>query len=891
MPGRMRSFIRAFVRRSRFEREMSDEFQFHMAAFAADLERAGVSPEEAARRARAAFGGPDGVREECREARGLRTLDWLWQDIRYSLRLMRRSPAFTAAAVVSLGLGVGANTAIFSLVDAVLLRTLAVTRPDELYFLAHGEGDTPSTGSNYPLLERYRSAAVFSGVTAFQRAVFRVDAAADRSIELVPGQFVSGNYHTVAGAPFIHGRGFLSEPDRPVGGEGIAVISEGYWARRFARAPDVLGRTLTVDGRLMTIVGVTAARFSGFVPGAPIDITLPLSQHVLNNPTFLTTQDGFTTMQILARLHGGASAAQAAAVADTLFQRFLDEPSLRWTRIHAADEFSRARLMPAGRGSHELREQYREPLMALMGLAMLVLIIASANLANLMLARAAARTGEVAMRLCVGAGRGRLVRQFLTESVVLALMGGAFGLLVASWGSAVIVKTLSSWQEPLVLDVALNLRGLAFASVGAMASGLAFGVAPALRASTVDLVPILKSGQSGASPGGLSIANRGLIVLQVALCVVVVAVAALLAQSVHNLKTRPAGFDPMRVLLFDLEAGYPPRPAVEYRALLGQIIERIRGLPGVVAVSASTMTPVNGDGSSFRGLAPVDMGEAPEARGVFANEITPQYFQTLGIRIVRGRGFDARDMAMGRRLAILNERTVRDIFKAADPIGRTIAWLSAPGHAFEIIGVVEDTRVETLRGDVPRMVYTPMSDAWPRVQVAIKLRSDPLTVIRGARDLVPAVSRDFVVDRVRTMDEQINASLVRERAVAWLSTAFAVLASILACVGLYGVLSFHVARRTREIGIRLALGDPPHSVVARILRHAALLSLSGILVGIAGTLLATRLISTFMFGLSARDPLTIAAVSIAVACTGLGAGYLPARRAARIDPLRAIRAE
>ena len=732
MVRRLQSFLRALFRRGRFERGMADEIQFHLDAYDADLRRSGLSPVEASRRARAAFGGVEGVREECRQARGLRFFDWLWQDVRYSLRLMKRAPAFTAVAVLSLGLGIGANTAIFSLIDVVLLRPLPVTRPGELYFLAHGEGDFPGTSSNYPLLERYRSAPVFSGVTAFRARAFRVST--EGAVELVPGQFVSGNYHAVVGAPIIHGRGFVSEPDRPSGDAETAVISEGYWVRRFGRAPDVLGRTLAVEGRTVTIVGVTAARFGGFAPETSIEITLPLSLYVLTDAKFLDSSDGFTSMPIVARLRRDVSESQALAAADTLFQRFMEEPAVRWARAQKTDAYSRARLVPAGRGGYGLRQQYRVPLLALMGMAALVLLIASANIANLLLARSSARAREVAMRLCAGAGRWRLVRQFLTESVVLALAGGAAGLLFAHWGTALIVTLFSSWQQPLGLDVSMNIRVFAFASGIALATGLAFGVAPALRATAVDLTPILKGNQGGGATGGLSLLNRGIIVAQVALCVVVVAVAALLGQSVRNLKAQQAGFDPARVLLLDLDSASPVRPASERRALYAEVLDRLATLRGVTSASASTMTPIHTAGT-FRGLALAGLPNTPDARGVFANEVTGQYFQTLGIRVLRGRAFTDQDVAPGRRTAVINERTARYVFGDADPIGRTIAWTSAPDDPIEVVGVVEDTKRGSLRDDAPRMVYTPLSTR----RLACKSRSR-LPVNRWLSSVPSAIS-------------------------------------------------------------------------------------------------------------------------------------------------------
>ncbi len=885
MFSRLRSVVRAIVRRGEFERGMSEELQFHIDTYATDLERGGLTRDEAVRQARATFGSVDAVREDCQHARGLRFFDWLRQDVRYALRLMARAPAFTAVLVLSLGLGIGATTAIFSLIDAVLLRSLPVSRPDELFFLAHGEGDAPGTNSNYPLFDRYRSLTVFAGVTAFRVQTLQVGAEGEGSVDLVPGQFVSGNYHAVVGTPMALGRGFALEPDRPRGDAGIAVISDTFWTRRFGRSRDVLGQTLSVGGRTVTIVGVTAAGFRGLVPGTSIDITLPLSMYVLDDTTFLDAVDGFTSMPIVARLRHDTSEPQALAAADVVFRRFMEEPAVRWARGEA---FSRARLVPAGRGDDGLRRQYRAALLALMAMAALVLLIASANTANLLLARSSARAKEVAMRLCVGAGRGRLVRQFLTESVMLALAGGAVGLVCAYWGTASVVALFSVWQQPLVLDVSVNARVFGFASAVALLTGFAFGLAPALRGADVDFTPTLKGSPGQQQAGGVRHLNHGFVVVQMALCVVVLTVAALLTQSVRNLKTQPVGFDAERVLLLDLRCASTVQPTTRCGALVRQLLDRLPTLPGVTSVAASTMTPTNTSGL-FTGLALVGKSNTPDARGVFSNLVSPEYFQTMGIPVLRGRAFTVQDTELNRKVAILNERTARYVFGDENPIGRTIAWGSAPDSPIEVVGVVGDTRQNSLREEAPRMVYTPLS---PRgAQTAIKTTGAPVALAPAVRDLARQVSHDLIVARVRTMDDQVDSSLVRERALMLLSSAFALVASILTCVGLYGVMSFHVARRTREIGIRLALGEAPRSVLAGILRQTTLLSVVGIAVGVACAVVVARLVSAFLYGLSPRDPLTLSAVSIGLVATALLAGWLPARRAARVDPLVAIRSE
>ena len=437
-----------------------------------------------------AFGNIDVVKQDARQSRGLRLIDETWQDLRYSVRLMRKTPGFTAAAVLSLGLGIGANTAIFSLIDAVLLRTLPVENPHELFFLAHDSAEVPSTSSNYPLYERYREAPVFSGVTAYRTLLLKVHSG--ESIELVPGQYVSGNYHAIVQAPMLRGRGFVNESDRP-GDAPVAVISESYWTRKFGRAPDVLEKTVSIRGTPVPIVGVTAAGFTGLVPGAPADITLPLAMFVADRPEYLEQHDTFTSMPILARLRPGVPES-----AGTRGGR-RDFPAVHVRAGKLVGTEGQGRISTTWRGSCRLPRvaavsaaQYGASLQVLMALVALVLLIASANVANLLLARSAARAKEIAIRLCVGGGRGRLIRLFLTESILLAIAGALAGILMASWGTELIVGLLAGGPQPIDLDVSLNGRVLMFTAAVAIGTGMLFGLAPALRATNLDLTPALK---------------------------------------------------------------------------------------------------------------------------------------------------------------------------------------------------------------------------------------------------------------------------------------------------------------------------------------------------------------------------------------------------------------
>ncbi len=890
MIDRLRSLLNALFRRGRFEEDMTDELRFHIDAYADDLERSGVPRAEARRRARLEFGGVEGIREDCRQARGLRLLDELRQDLRYAGRLMAKTPGFTVAAIVSLALGIGANTAIFSVMDALLLKTLPLTEPERLSFLAHGRART-STSSNYLLLERYRNLTKqFSGLTAFNVTGMKVSAPG--GIELVMGQFASGNYHALLGVPFVLGRGFAAESDRPTDGSFIAVISESYWQRRFGGRDDVLGETLVVNGRTVSIVGVTAAGFSGLVPGMRVDITLPLAHRVLDEPDFLTGND-WTTMPIVGRLAAGISEAEAQSAVEGAFQQHMSEPANQWLKQLPNDDFVASRLLPAAKGSGALRRQYGKPVGVLMTMVGLVLLIACANVANLLLARAAAREKEVAIRLGIGAGRGRLVRQFLTESTLLAAAGGGLGMLVASWGTGWILSMLDTGPSPVFLDVSPNARVMLFTGAISLLTGIAFGLAPALRASRVDVAPALKEGGSLFGGVGHRAAGKVLVAGQIALCVLLLSGAGLVVRSIHNLKNQESGFRKQNVLLFSLDTGGTAFPLADRPRWANELVERLGAMPGVISSSASTLSPI-GTTVEIRLLRIPGLPASPLGpREVWTNNVTPRYFDALGISLVRGRLFTANDDTASRKVGILNETAARFYFPGTDPLGKEFGF-GTKSQGIAIVGVVRDARQETLRASAPRMVYTPIAQlAEPpdSLIAAVRTANDPRTLAGTVRATVSAFSKDLVVDYVRTMEQQLDASLLREHLLARLGISFGLLALVLAVVGLFGVMSYDVVRRTREIGIRIALGADPRMLVKQILREIALLAASGVVLGLAAALATTHLMSMFLFGVTPRDPLTLGAATGLLLTSALVAGYLPARRAARVDPIRALKTE
>ncbi len=896
MLARLRLLRDAFFRRETFEREMAAEMQFHISAYADDLVRSGLPRAEAERRARLEFGAAESYREDCRQARGLQLVDELRQDLRYAVRQLRKAPGFTAAAVVSLALGIGASTAVFTLMDAVLFRTLPLADPDALYYLGHASGADTTSSANYPLLERYQAAGIFSGVAAYTEQTFTVSAT--DGLERVAGQFVSGNYHAVLGVPIAAGRGFSTEPDRPDGRAPVAVISDRYWERKFGRAPDVIGRTIEVAGRAVTIVGVTAPGFRGFATGLDVDITLPMAVKALDDPEYLVMRDGWTSLSLVGRLAPGATEAGTLARVNAVFQPFWMEPENAWAREH--DPVVRSGvLLPAGQGSSFLRRRYQTPLRVLMGMVGVVLLIACGNVANLLLARAQARSREVAVRMSIGAGRGRLVRQFLTESLLLACVGGLLGLALAAASTGLLASFLDIGQSPIVLDVALNGRVLAFTTAVCVATGVAFGLAPAFRATRVDLTPALKA--TGASAGAASgrgprwVAGKALVVAQISLSLLVIAAAGLLVRSLGNLRTLDAGFTRESVLLFNVETGRTFDSPGRF-AFYSSLHERLRGLPGVVSVAYSQRSPI--DFSLERRRIDIAGRTGPlDRKAVSTNVVTPGYFATFGIPVTRGRGISEQDREGSSNVALVSESMARTFFGQSDALGRTIL-LGGNRTPMTIVGIVADVRFEGLRDEPPPMVYTPLAQpgeafdgsmGYPSgLTVVVRSSGDPRSLSASARELVRALTPDATVSYVRTMDQQLDAALVRERLLASLSTGFGLIALALAFVGLYGVMSYRVAQRSREIGIRIALGATSGRVLRQVLRESIVISVAGIGLGLAAALYATKVLSALLFGLSPRDPLTLAGVAALLLAVALIAGYFPARRAARVEPMRAL---
>ena len=728
------------------------------------------------RRARVEFGGVEAVKEDCRQARGLRLADELRQDLRFAVRTMAKAPVVTVAVIVSLALGIGAITALFGFIDAVFLRTLPVRGPHELFYMAHHSG--PESSSNYPLYERYQELKAFSGLTAYQTGTFRV-AVAD-AVEPVTGQVVSGNYHAVVGIPMALGRGFHSEPDRDVSRAVIAVISDAYWARAFGRSPGAVGSTITVNGRPAEIVGVTAPGFYGLDSQMRADITLPLSVVGLDAPDYFDDHETWMSLRLVGRLKPGVTEAQALAAADIAFRQFMREPEQQWVlKGPSSDRFRSAALLAAAWGSEGRRELTEKPIRVLVTMAGILLLIACANVANLLLVRGASRRREVAVRAGIGASRSRLIRQFATEGLLLALCGGLLGLPVAAWTSGAILSLLDAGPTPFLLDVTLNARSLAFTLLIATLTGLGFALLPAIRATAdvVALAPALKT-DAGARRGRVT-GGYVLVASQIALCVLLLVAAGLLARSLFNLRTVNAGFERRQLILADVNTTGPEFSPERRLSLYASLLERVRLLPGVMSVGSSTRTPI--DLSSRNQKIVIPGVNVQGFHAVSTNTVSPEYFRTLGIRLVRGRVFTLDDRADRPKVAVVSESMARFYFGDADPLGRT--FMQGSDDPITIVGIAADVRHERLTEPAPpKMVSTPLAQtptpAGPlrdggvprRITLVAQVAADPLAIGAAIRAEARRIDRGAMVSYVRTMDQQLDAALVRERLLAVLSS-------------------------------------------------------------------------------------------------------------------------
>jgi putative ABC transport system permease protein len=842
------------------------------------------------------------IEERSREVWQWPRLESVWADVRFALRAMRRNPAFTATAMLSLALGIGANTAIFSLIDAVILRSLPVQNPNELVQVMVGQ--QRYDGFSNPVWEQLRDRQdVFSGIFAYGRWGFDLSqGGAERPAN---GTYVSGSYFDTLGVHPALGR-LLKPSDDTRGCAGSVVLSYGFWQAEYGGRADVLGKTISIDRHPIEIVGVAQRGFDGVEVGASPDLMVPLCAAAVIRSSDLDLLDtnylGVGWLQIMGRLKQGVSAGQAntrlKTLAPGIYQGALDrwgaarEDGQRW-RPEELDRYLRGTLdtQPAPNGISWLRREYRQALTVLMATVGLVLLIACANVANLLLARGAARLREIAIRMAVGGGRRRIVRQMLTESLLLSGIGASLGILFAELAERLLVRFLHA-----SLDLALDTRVLAFTVGVAALTGLMFGIAPAWRAASVDPQFAMKVNARGVIQGSKLGVGKVLVTAQMALSMLLAVGAGLMLSTFWKLASLDAGFDRSDVLLVTTDLRSGKYPEERWSAVYLEILQKLRAVPGVASASVSYFTPV----CHCRLNSEVEIeGYTPKSRDdamVAFNNVTDQYFETVGTPIVGGRDFDRNDTPSSPRVAIISQAMARKYFGLRNPLGQHFRIRNGgiPGTPVEVIGIVKDAKYGSLRDDPSPYAFLPWGQGhafWPLTSFELRaVGGSPSLLIPGVKSAIGAVNPEMSIG-LQTLSAKVDDSIKRERLLATLSGVFGVLGLILASIGSYGVMSYSVARRRNEIGIRIALGAKRSRVLGMVLSEIAVLIGIGLSIGFVAALTTTRFISSFLYGLKPNDPLTFLVAAAVLAGVALVAGYLPARRAARLDPMIALREE
>jgi predicted permease len=955
------SGLRSLFRKEQVDRELDDELRAYQEMATEEKMKQGMNPNAALRAVRLERGSVEIAKEIVRSGGWEFFVETCWRDLRFASRTLRKSPGFTVVAVLTLALGIGANTAIFSLLDGVMLRSLPVKDPQQLALFTwtagvkpnfHGHSDygdcdyqesVRDCSFSVPLFKMMSAHAdAFSTITAFAGPL-DMDFSGNGTASIARGTFVSGDFFSTLGVNTIIGRPLGPSDDSP-SASGAIVLSYAYWERAFGSDRSALGRTVRLDNVPFAIVGVADPRFTSLTPGKLEDFFIPLSfadrvrgEWWGNNENRITDADAWW-VTLIGRLKPGVSLAQAQTDATAIFRNEM---------IHGARPFSKksddpaVSLLPASLGLNGERTQITAMLYLLMAAVALILLIACANVAGLMLARSSARQKEMAVRLALGAGRKRLIRQLLSESVLLFLIGGALGVLVAVWGVHAITGLLSSgWEaRPFAFVVAPDWRVLAFTIAVTLATGILFGFAPALRSTRVDLTPSLKESASSL-PGGATQRHKrrlprlgdALVIAQVALSMIVLVGAGMLVRTLRNLHNLNPGFDTRKILLFGLDphlAGYSDEKTAQIYTALQQ---RFAALPGVISVSYSEDSLVSGGWSANN----FHLDSAPPRKNINTATLTVglDFFTTMRIPLLAGRDFTPADFAAAagtnaaheaREAAaakpnpaspsasaalaldqaydhsapvpvIVNETFAHKFFPNQNPVGRhmggpqtTDKEVQHPGPGYIIIGVVGDTKYRDLRRAIVQTVYLPLVGNIAHFELRTAAKATAL--IKTVREIVSRTGDNLPLFDVRTQTEQIEESLYQERLMSRLSSFFALLALVLSCIGLYGLLSYEVARCTREIGIRMALGAQQRNLLRLVVGQGILLALIGAVIGIAAALGVTRFMASMLFGIKATDPATFIEVAIMLIVVALAACYIPARRAMKVDPMVALRYE
>jgi predicted permease len=877
------------------ERELEQEVRAHLEMLVEEGIGRGLSPGEARRQALLRLGNPAVIRENFWQQARLPRVESIWQDVRYAIRTMRHAPVFTAVAVLSLALGIGANTAIFTVIDALMLKTLPVRAPEQLVEVARTPENDDFTYSLWQ--ETRKQQDVLSGMFAYGEEKF--DLATGGQRQPAAGLWVSGDYFETLGVRPILGRTFTANDDER-GAQPVAVLSSGFWQRQYGADANIVGRVIRLDGYPFRIIGVTPPEFSGLDVGQRFDVAVPIGSEPLFHPNRPWLDGRWTWwLNVGGRLKPGISFAQANARFGTLAQSV-------WSAALPGDATAedRARwitrpliLLPLANGFSYFRSQYSRALVLLMWMVVLVLLIACANLASMLLARSTTRQREIAVRLALGASRARLIQQLLTESLMLSLFGAAVGVLIAMRASAALVAAISSSRDPLYLGLSLDGRVLAFTVAIAVLTGILFGLAPAFRAAHIAPYGALKQAGSSFGGGRNWFVGRALVATQVAFSLLLLIGAGLFARSFYRLVNQDMGFRDRGVLLIE-----PDLRSLQYKperkeALAQDLLAQFRAIPGVRSAAFSQETPISGGTTQWDVL--VRAPGIPERKlHAYVNLVSRNFFETLGTPLLSGRDFIDADGKNAPRVGIINEAAARLYYPGLNPIGQ-IYWQynysvkDRPKSPVQVIGVVKDAKYRRLRDEAPATVYQPLEQSLTPVEYgSFELNFDgPLAdvvsrVKQAAQAVDPHLGFEF-----HLFSDQVRESVLRERLLAVLAGFFAALALLLAAIGLYGLMSYVTQQRTAEIGVRMALGARRADIVGMVLRDVAVLIAIGVALGVPASFAATRIVKTMLYGVGVSDPLTLIAAIVLMTTTGGLAAFLPARRAARVDPNVALRCE
>ncbi len=824
----------------------------------------------------------------------------IFQDVRYALRLLAKNPGFTFVVVLTLALGIGANAAMFSLTDRVLLQSLPVPDPDRLVVLsAYDPKDGPDIHSSfsYAMYKDLRDRNdVFSGLIT--RGSAQMNVSYGDQTERVRGELVSGNFFDVLGVRPWAGRLFNQEDDRIPGAHPVVVLSYDFWDRRFQKDPSILGKTILVNEHPLTVLGVTPPSFYGITLAGSPDIRVPMMMTPVFNPlppTRLTSRR-HQWLSVMARLKPGVSQEQAQASLEVLYRQIREGEAQELPP--AVSTFDRERflagriaLMPGDQGLRHLQVEMRTSLLLLLGATGTVLLILCANLANLMMARVTVRAPENAVRLALGAGRLRLLRQWLTEGVVLSIMGGILGVVIALWIKAGMMAFIPD-DFKANLSTASDWRLYAFILGLAIVLGLAFSLAPAIQAARQEFGSGFRfESRAFTSAGRLFSFRSGLILTQVALSLPLLVSAALMLKTLQNLRAVDTGFDKENVLFASVNPalnGYSPERSMNF---YNDLLLKTRALPGVASASLASDTPISGGWDQLRVVVEGYTPREGERTSSDMHVISSDYFKSLGIPLLSGRDFNEQDRLGNPKVVIVNEKMARHFFGTTDVLGKRIGIDEVPDMT--IVGVVKDVQYVDLRRTVRRHFYMPTTQQKQLTNLTLHLKTstDPNVVAESLRAELKTLDPHLPLYNIKTLSTEIDQSLIQERLVTWLSSAFGVLATLLTALGLYGVLTFSVARRTREIGIRVALGAQRRDVFRLIMIRGVVLVGIGVAVGLGASFALSRFIGSLLFGVAPNNPLTLAIVSLGLIAVALLACYLPARRATKVDPLVALRYE